>query len=179
MTLNQPEPSNVLDGMRVRIVRDTDAQDLFGLITLCFAEYPGCFADPHADLADLVHPAQTAAARDQLFLVVEDDTGRVQACIAVDFPDNVTAEMHRLYVRPDARGRGLATDLIGLVEAHARARGVERIILWSDTRFLTAHALYEKRGYVRLAGSRDLGDVSGSVEWCFEKRWSSRGGPWE
>lgn len=169
-----PSPTRqplALDALRVRKVRDSDAQDLFGLITLCFAEYPGCFADPHDDLADLVRPAQSAIERDLLFLVVEDDTGRVQACIGMDFPTDETAELHRLYVRPDARCRGLASHLIGLVEVHARSRGVGRIILWSDTRFVTAHALYEKRGYVRVAGSRDLGDVSGSVEWCFEKRW--------
>ncbi len=156
-------------GVSVRKARDGDAQDLFGLVTLCFAEYPGCFTDPHDDMADLLRPAQTALARDMLFLVVEDEAGRVKACIALDFPDDSTAELHRLYVRPDARGRGLATHLVGIAEAHARARGATRITLWSDTRFLNAHALYEKRGYKRASGARELGDVSGSVEYFYEK----------
>lgn len=156
-------------GFAVRKARDADAQDLFGLVTLCFAEYPGCFTDPHDDMVDLTRPAQKAAERDMLFLVVEDQAGRVKACIALDFPDATTAELHRLYVRPDARGRGLASHLVGIVEAHARARGADRVTLWSDTRFLNAHSLYEKRGYVRAPGTRDLGDVSGSVEYFYEK----------
>jgi GNAT superfamily N-acetyltransferase len=156
-------------GLHVRKARDGDAQDLFGLVTLCFAEYPGCFTDPHDDMVDLTRPAQKAAERDMLFLVVEDEAGRVKACIALDFPDASTAELHRLYVRPDARGRGLASHLVGIAEAHARARGASRIILWSDTRFDKAHALYKKRGYIRGGETRELGDVSGSVEWFFER----------
>jgi len=156
-------------GLRLRRAEDCDAQDLFGLVTLCFAEYPGCYTDPHDDMADLTRPAHTAAGRDMLFLVVEDEEGRVKACIALDFPDAATGELHRLYVRPDARGRGLASHLVGIAEAHARARGATRITLWSDTRFDKAHALYEKRGYVRAEVTRELGDVSGSLEWFFEK----------
>ncbi len=41
----------------LRAAIDADAQDLFGLLTLCFAEYPGCYTDPHGDLPDLVKPA--------------------------------------------------------------------------------------------------------------------------
>jgi putative acetyltransferase len=40
----------------LRSVVDEDAQDLFGLLSLCFAEYPGCFVDPHDDLKDLRAP---------------------------------------------------------------------------------------------------------------------------
>jgi putative acetyltransferase len=111
------------DTVRVRKVRDTDAQDLFGLITLCFADYPGCFADPHDDLADLVRPAQSAIKRGLLFLVVEDDSERVQACIGGDFPTDGTAELHRPYVRPDARCRGLASHLTGALVVAGRGAG--------------------------------------------------------
>lgn len=153
----------------IRPVRDGDAQDLFGLLTLCFAEYPGCFTDPHDDLPDLLRPASHAAENGIDFFVIEDDGGRVCASIAMDSPAPQTIEIHRLYVRPDCRGRGLARMLVDHVETRARAAGTSRIILWSDTRFENAHALYEKRGYVRAPQARELGDVSGSVEWFFEK----------
>jgi GNAT superfamily N-acetyltransferase len=158
-TLSEPRP-----------VRDDDAQDLYGLLTLCFAEYPGCYTDPHGDLPDLRAPA-TAVARKPgaAFWVVEDGRGRVGACVMVDFPEPGTAELHRLYVRPDLRRRGLAARLVDLAEAHARQGGAGRMAMWSDTRFLDAHRLYERLGYARGGQSRELGDVSGSVEYGFER----------
>lgn len=164
----------------LRRAADSDAQDLFGLLSLCFAEYPGCFVDPHEDLPDLVRPGHWGERRAQdgrllggEFLVVEDEKGRVCACVAVDFPEieadgSPVAELHRLYVRPDCRGRGLAKRLTAHAEALARAIGARRMILWSDTRFTKAHALYASLGYVR-GGTRPLGDISNSIEFFFEK----------
>jgi GNAT superfamily N-acetyltransferase len=158
----------------LRPVRDSDAQDLIGLITLCFAEYPGCFFDPHGDMPDVVRPAQSPLALEGQFLVVEDATGRVCACIGLDFPEPQTAEIHRLYVRPDAQGRGLGKLLTARMEDFARSRAATRIILWSDTRFTSAHAMYEKLGYARGV-TRSLGDLSRSREFFFEKALSVSG----
>ncbi len=153
----------------IRPVRDADAQDLIGLITLCFAEYPGCFFDPHGDMPDIVQPAQSRLAMEGQFLAVEDATGRVCACIGVDFPETVTAELHRLYVRPDVRSRGLGKLLTKRVEDFARERRASRMILWSDTRFAKAHALYGGLGYTRGPVTRSLGDISHSREFFFER----------
>lgn len=164
----------------LRPARDADAQDVFGLLTLCFAEYPGCYTDPHGDLPDLLRPGQWGERRGVdgrllggAFLVVDDERGRVSACIALDFPvleadGALVAELHRLYVRPDQRGKGLAKRLTQHVEALARAAGARRMILWSDTRFETAHRLYEGLGY-RRGETRPLGDISQSIEYFFEK----------
>ncbi len=51
---------------RIRPARDDDAQDLFGLLALCFADYPGCYVDPHEDLRIFAHrgrPFPKRAAR--------------------------------------------------------------------------------------------------------------------
>jgi GNAT superfamily N-acetyltransferase len=155
--------------LTTRPVHDADAQDLIGLIALCFAEYPGCFFDPHGDMPDIVRPAQSRLAMEGQFLVVEDDKGRICACIGLDFPEAGVGELHRLYVRPDMRGRGLAKELTRRMEVAARERGATRMILWSDTRFARAHAMYEGLGYVRGAATRSLGDISLSREFFFEK----------
>ncbi len=76
------------------------------------------------------------------------------------------AELHRLYVRADQRGKGLAARLVAHVEAMAREAGARRMELWSDTRFETAHRLYERLGYTR-GGTRPLGDISNSIELSF------------
>jgi ribosomal protein S18 acetylase RimI-like enzyme len=155
--------------LMLRPVRDDDAQDLIGLIALCFAEYPGCFFDPHGDMPDIVQPAQSRLAQEGQFLVVEDARGRIAACIGVDFTDSATAELHRLYVRPDTRGRGLGKLLTIRVEDFAREHGASRMNLWSDTRFTKAHALYRGLGYARGSVTRSLGDISVSREFFFEK----------
>jgi GNAT superfamily N-acetyltransferase len=156
-------------GFPPRPVRDEDAQDLYGLLTLCFAEYRGCYTDPHGDLPDLQRPATRAADGGVEFLAVEDERGRVCACVAVDFPQPATAELHRLYVRPDMRRLGLGQALVRFVENIARGRGAQRLALWSDSRFVGAHRLYERLGFVRAAEQRELGDVSNSREYFFEK----------
>lgn len=157
------------DASAFRPARDEDAQDLFGLLALCFAEYPGCFVDPHDDLPDLRAPGRSFAERGGAFWVAEDARGRVAACVAVDEPEPGTAELHRLYVRPDQRRRGFGARLVALVEEHARRMGCARVVLWSDTRFTAAHRLYERLGYARTGVARDLGDVSNSVEFGFAK----------
>jgi putative acetyltransferase len=156
------------DKHSIRPVRDADAQGLLGLIALCFAEYPGCFVDPHDDLPDLVRPTQSRLAQEGAFDVVEDGRGHIAACVGVDFPEPGTAELHRLYVRPDMRGQGLGKLLTARMEAMARAQGAKRMILWSDTRFTTAHALYLKLGYSQGL-SRSLEDISRSREFSFGK----------
>lgn len=171
--------------LALRPAEDRDAQDLFGLIALCFAEYPGCFVDPHDDMPDLVKPGhwkerETAfpeGVRRKLggeFLVLEDQAGRIGACVAFDFPEKgvdgrPVAELHRLYVRPDCRKRGIAARLVAEVEHRARAGNAGRIELWSDTRFADAHRLYERLGYGKTPTTRELGDISGTREYHFAK----------
>jgi GNAT superfamily N-acetyltransferase len=162
-------PGATSTALTVRPVRDQDAQELFGLLTLCFADYPGCYVDPHDDLADLLCPASAVAAKGGRFWVVDDPMGRIGACVTVDFPAVDTAELHRVYVRHDLRRRGLAERLVRLAEAEARERGARRMFFWSDTRFAPAHRFYQKLGYRRVGEERELGDISASREYRFEK----------
>jgi putative acetyltransferase len=158
----------------IRLARDDDAQDLFGLLALCFAEYPGCYVDPHADLVDLRSPGRSFGEKGGAFFVAEDERGRACACVAIDYPAPRQGELHRLYVRPDLRRRGLGERLIRLAEAHAAERGTKTIVFWSDTRFADAHRLYERLGYARACVTRELGDVSNSVEHRFDKELAGR-----
>ncbi|MBV9569368.1 MAG: GNAT family N-acetyltransferase [Hyphomicrobiales bacterium] len=155
--------------LTIRPVRDEDGQELLGLIALCFAEYPGCLVDPHHDLADLVRPASAAAENGRHFWVVENGAGRIGACVSLDYPQAQTAELHRVYVRTDMRRRGLAGKLVALAESQARTQGAKRVFFWSDTRFLAAHHFYEQLAYRRTGEERELGDVSHSREYRFEK----------
>ena len=63
----------------------------------------------------------------------------------------------------------LATALMREDEAAARAHNAVRMVLWSDTRFTESHAFYASLGYEKIPLTRELGDLSGTVEYRFRK----------
>ena len=78
-------------------------------------------------------------------------------------------DLPRLRLAIAAWQRASATRLLETAEAHARAAGATRLVLWSDTRFDRAHRFYEKRGYVRHGPIRVLHDISNSLEFGYAK----------
>ena len=148
---------------RIRPARDADSAAVIALIARVYGEYPGCILD-----VDREEPALRAPASSfDRFWVVEEGQ-HVVGCVGCALGKGV-AELKKLYLDAPMRGRGLGRDLIALVEETARASGAERIELWSDTRFKTAHAVYERCGYRKTGRTRDLHDLSNSTEFHFEK----------
>jgi GNAT superfamily N-acetyltransferase len=60
----------------------------------------------------------------------------------------LAGECKRLYVRPEARGHGIADALLDAQEAYARGQGLEWIYLDSYDDLKAAIAIYRRRGYV-------------------------------
>jgi putative acetyltransferase len=79
------------------------------------------------------------------------------------------AALRSLYVARALRRQGMGARLVGLVEAEARRWGAGYVELWSDTRFVEAHRLYERLGYACGEETRDLHDLSRTVEYYFRK----------
>jgi len=79
-------------------------------------------------------------------------------------PDDVVTIFVLPPSAPDLKSR-----LVRRAESHARQRGAAQMVLWSDTRFTTAHRLYSRLGYARIDGQRQLADISQSAEYRFEK----------
>ena len=141
-----------------------DSAALIGLLGDCFAEYPGCVLD--VDREEPWLRSRDRYAGGQLWVATLDDT--VVACIGHK-PHGDTSELKNLYVAGSARRGGLGARLTGMVEDVARAAGADRMRLWSDTRFLDAHRLYERLGYRRTGRSRELHDLSDTAEYEFDK----------
>lgn len=151
-------------GWRVRRPRDRDAEQLVALVGAAFAEYPGCVLDLDDLDADLLAWASHLDELDGRGWLVVDAEDRVLACVGAAPLEDGTVELKRLYVAAAARRRGLGAALVATVERWARARGAERVVLWSDTRFGAAHRLYTRLGYRDTADRRQLHDPSDTTE---------------
>ena len=79
-----------------------------------------------------------------------------------------SAELHRLYLDADLRGRGLGRALVEAVITWCRAEGIAQLLLWSDTCFDRAHVLYERLGF-RRTGERALDDINHTREYRYER----------
>jgi len=79
--------------------------------------------------------------------VIGWEDGRAVAGGAVKRLEPAVAEIKRMYVVPDARGRGLARGLLTAIEATARELGYERVRLDTGASQPHARALYESAGY--------------------------------
>lgn len=151
----------------IRAVRDEDALDLIELIGSVFGEYRGCVTDVDGEMPELRGMATYISQCGGEFWVAERD-GRVVGMGGYGRSGG-GVELKKLYVHRRERGSGLGARIVERIEAAAKELGAGFIELWSDTRFTTAHAFYEKRGYVRGADTRDLNDLSKTTEFYFKK----------
>ncbi len=145
-----------------------DAPAVVGLIGRVFAEY-GFVFDPAQEVPDLLvafdqHYAPPRGA----FWVVRAD-GEVVGSVGVERLPDGAAELHRLYLDAHLRGKRLGRALVEAVLAWCRAQSIGHLVLWSDTRFDRAHALYARMGF-RQTGERELaGDVNQTREYRYER----------
>jgi putative acetyltransferase len=80
------------------------------------------------------------------FLVAYVD-GKPTGCGAIRRLDADAAEIKRMYVAADARGRGIGQAILTALEAESRRLGVRRILLETGVRQQEALALYSKAGF--------------------------------
>jgi putative acetyltransferase len=118
-----------------RLIEATGAGEV-GAVRELFAEYarmvdePCCFADFERELATL--PGEY-----RLFLA-----DGAAGCVGVRMLDPQTAEMKRLYVRAEHRGKGLGRALAEAAIEAAREAGCVRIVLDTLPKMQEAQALY-------------------------------------
>lgn len=163
------------DELLLRPARDEDAEGLIALIGGCFAEYPGCAMDIDGIDSELKAIATNFSRAGGNFWVLEDaaSEGRIAASVGLSpsgtLEDGVI-ELKKLYVSAEYRRRGIASRLLDLVLDEARALQAPAIDLWSDTRFVEAHAFYAHHGFAQLPETRELHDPSNTTEFHFIRK---------
>ncbi|HXA24554.1 MAG TPA: GNAT family N-acetyltransferase [Acetobacteraceae bacterium] len=152
----------------IRRGRDDDADGFIALITACWGEYPSIRIDINTEAPELRALASYYAGKGGALWAADAD-GRIVGMIGVVPHADGAWEIVRLYILQPCRGTDLAPRLLAIAEAHARAAGATRLLLWSDTRFDRAHRFYEKHSYVRHGSIRVLHDISNSLEFGYAK----------
>jgi len=138
----------------------------------------------HALIAELdallysLYPAENVYALDVasllepnvLFAVVRDAGGAAVGCGAIVVTP-AYGEIKRMYIRPAARGHGLARQLMETLEAQAATHGCTRFMLETGPTLSEALALYARQGYRQCGPFGDYPDDPLSV--FMEKRASA------
>jgi GNAT superfamily N-acetyltransferase len=116
-----------------------------------------------------IGPTRTGAMfepPDGVFLVVREE-GRAIACGGVARFDETRGEVKRMYVVPEARGRGLGRLVLEALEREARRLGYHGLVLETGTAHEEALGLYRSSGYERIPCYGVYATRAISV--CFEK----------
>lgn len=158
----------------VREARDRDAEQLVALIESCWSEYPDIVVAVELEAPEVLRIESAFRRLGGKFWVMEQRERIIGSVGVVPSAEPGGVELRKLYVAQDLRRRGLGAQLCGLVEGEAMVRTAGFIDLWSDTRFTDAHRLYERLGFVRSQKTRELKDLSNTIEIYFRKSLRAR-----
>jgi GNAT superfamily N-acetyltransferase len=154
-------------GVVIEPATTADVPAVIDVIGRVYEEY-GFVFEPATELPDLFAFERHYGVPEGAFFVARE-AGRLVGSVGVTRLAGDVAELHRLYLDAALRGRGLGRALVETVLAWCRSEGVLHLLLWSDTRFDRAHALYTRMGFTRT-GERELpGDVNNTREFRYER----------
>src|SRR5258708_21837669 len=102
-----------------------------------------------------------------IFLVARDDGNAVGCGALVPMDENVV-EVKRMFVAPEERGHGIATQILDELERMARKFDYDAIRLETGVKHPESIALYGKAGFYRIPTFPPFETDSSAV--CFEKR---------
>jgi putative acetyltransferase len=130
-----------------RPARSADSAAVLAVVESVLREYGLEFDAENTD-TDLADVEASYAGRGGVFHVVESRSGSIVGCgglfpIATD-----TVELRKMYLLPEARGRGLGKKMLANFLADARRLGYKRVILETNTVLKEAIALYRSFGFV-------------------------------
>lgn len=81
--------------------------------------------------------------------------------------DDKTAEVKRVFVCKDYRGRGISKLLLSALEEKAKSKGYSRLILETGKLLTAAHSLYQSFGFQVIANYGPYANIPESI--CMQK----------
>jgi len=120
------------------------------------------------DASDIHGIDAEAFERDGGYLLVCRIDGRPVGCGAFRPLGGGIAEIKRMYVRDEARRKGVAAAILARLEGELRSRGFESMVLETGTRQHEAQGLYRKLGFFPIP--RFEGYTTCDISLCFAKK---------
>lgn len=133
-------------GHAIRAARAADAAAVRGVVNGVLAEYriAGDPAGTDRDLADL---DAYYFSRGGGFIVAVASDGTIVGSCGIAPLEGGTWDLRKMYLTPEARGRGLGRRLLARILAFARSKGATRVELETASVLKEAIRLYQKAGF--------------------------------
>jgi putative acetyltransferase len=144
---------------------DPRSPDVQRLLSAFVDEVKKRYDSPPADVG-FFDPELVAVPR-SIFLVARDD-GKAVGCGALVPMDENVVEVKRMFVAPEERGHGIATQILDELEHLARKFDYDAMRLETGVKQPESIALYGKAGFYRIPNFPPFEADSSAV--CFEKR---------
>lgn len=113
-------------------------------------------------------PGILPSAADMTLFLVAYDGDLPAGCGGLRALDHEHGEIKRMYVEPGHRGTGVSTAILRTLEAAARARGWNRLVLETGEEQPDAMRFYEREGYTSIPNFGHYADSA--LSRCYEKR---------
>jgi putative acetyltransferase len=113
-------------------------------------------------------PGPAPSAADITVFLVAFDGDEPIGCGGLRQIDEEHGEVKRMYVAPSRRGTGVSVAILRALEASARERGWNRLVLETGDKQPDAIRFYSREGYYRIPNFGHYAGVAASL--CFERR---------
>jgi putative acetyltransferase len=146
----------------IKLIRtDSDNPDFAGLVSFLDEELEIRDGDDH------LFYSQFNSISNIKYVVVARKDGRAIGCGAIKEYDKDTMEIKRMYISPESRKMGIASDILAELEKWASELSYAKCILETGRKQPEAIGLYKKNGYRIIPNYGQYCGVENSV--CFEK----------
>ena len=101
------------------------------------------------------------------YVIVASINDVAVGCGAIKEYDQQTMEVKRMYVKPEYRGKGIASTILNHLENWTKELNYSKCILETGIKQPEAIALYTKSNFIKIPNYGQYADIESSV--CFEK----------
>ena len=133
-------------GHGIRAARAEDTAAVRAVVNSILAEY-GIAGDPAGTDRDLADLDAYYFARGGGFIVAVASDGRIVGSCGIAPLEGGTWDLRKMYLTPEARGRGLGKRLLARILAFAKSKGATRVELETASVLKEAISLYQRAGF--------------------------------